>query len=213
MRLKHQLFILTILLGFNVHSQTDRIFFSFTGDTVLYRYGGKASSLYMDTIEWNIIVSSWHKNQQRFNTVDYFTIRTFKQSQTPFSSINKEILTNYNLEYDGQPISPTDVEKICKVDKIKIIGDTEDSIIHTYKARLSVSVIYNTKKIGKFKTYIIFKGRNKKDIDLENICETYVWKKKNKEKYFIRFEIKSFWCTNILFNNCNPEVKHINHLY
>jgi hypothetical protein len=211
--MKYKLFLLATLLSFNVQSQTDKIFFSLTGDTVLYKYGGKVSSMYMDTIDWNIIVSSFSKNHQRLNPIDYFTIRTFKQGETPFSKINTDILAKYHLEYDGQPISITEVENICKVNKIKIIGNTSDSLIHTYKARLSVKVIYKNKTIGSLKTYIIFKGCDKKDIDLESICETYVWKKENKEKYFIRFGIKSFWCTNILFNDCNPEVKYINALY
>ena len=215
LRLKHVIFILTIFLGHNSQSQSDKVFFSKSGDTVLYSFGGTVTSMHMDTTDWNIMVSSFTKKHERLDTVSNFTIRTNRQGEKPFPKLSKDSISKYNLEYDGLPVGMEDIQTFCKTSHVKMLSTSNDKKKYLYKARLSIQVRYKSKVVGNLQTYIMFKGKNKADIDFDNICYTYVWKKENKDKFFIHFRIKSFGCAdyNFNYNDCSSYDKYIVTLY
>lgn len=207
----YMLILVLLFLVNKVQSQTNNIFFSTTGDTVLCFRGATATNMRMDTLDWNMLTLA--KNLNKLDTISAFKIRTYNQNLKPFSKLNNDTISKYNLAPDGVLVSWKDIETICKTNNVKMVGVTTDKHLKCYMAKLAIKVKYKTKVIGTLHTYILFKGKNNTDIDLENICNTSIWKKETKDKFFVSFRINSLGCNNITFAECSPYEEHIMMIY
>ena len=185
-----KIFIVFILL-LNIadcKSQIDTIYFSTSGDTVLYSFGahGQANS---DTFYHQITIASFNP-KDTIKIISSFEIPTTKKGNA-LKLVSNDTIKKYHLQYDGVRFDTPDKNIKLKVsaDNILFQAPLENSSENIYTADISIYLKCKSKLIRKEKLKYMFKGLDKTDIDTTGICDLTFWKKNNKDKYLFYYRL------------------------
>jgi hypothetical protein len=183
-------FLQTLVLTLDGFSQTSKIFFSQTGDTICY------SSIFSFEIDSSHIGhSAFIKGRNKDGelvTISSFTI-SCQASNTCLETIPKDTIKKYNLQLDG-----TDNVWGPKSDFIVSVKPTDVKIVDTsafgpkfiYQAKVVVLIGCKGQKLYANYFDIMFKGNSPKDFPEKDIVRIKAWRKKNTKKYYIELSVK-----------------------
>ena len=182
-----RLIFIFIIVSLTSTSQTDTVYFSTTGDTVLYSY-----KFFQPDTTFDIFILKKHP----IDTVSLLSRFTVKPTKTlrPYTDLSADTLKKYGLTYSAVRIDPYKSKdfsvkiKCSKAKKIEQCSSGEDYLF-IYKADMTVTVKCKGQKVY-FKTYpFMYKKLNGTDqIDKENIVQLLAWKRG--DKYFISCRVR-----------------------
>lgn len=176
-------------------AQSDTIYFSKTGDTVLYNaYPGITVK---DSIFWTMYTLRYKGKGDSMEKLGEFDVLTHL-GESPFPHVNPDTIRKYNLEFNGirQDTNMHEAYFEFTIKDLKLISRKAYGNHKLYSSKATIIVKFKNRIIKKTTLNYMFVGE-KQDIDPKRLCKITYWKKQNAEKYFIRYEIitKSFLTT------------------
>jgi len=189
------LLLLKVLIAFifllniaDCNSQIDSIYFSTSGDTVLYSFGAHGQSN-SDTFYHQVIIASFNP-KDTIKVISSFEIPTTMKGNA-LKLVSKDTIKKYNLQYDGVRFTKPDKNIKLKVSANNIVlqSQLDNSSVNIYKADISIYLKCKSKLLRNEKLKYMFKGLNKTDINTSGICDLTFWKKNNKDKYLIYYRL------------------------
>jgi len=190
----YKIFIpLFILFSFDTFSQRDTIYFSATGDTVLFAhvFYQQIDSLHGS---YSVFINRRHPVDTIQNISRFYIIT--EPANNPWKGLTNDTIKKYHLNYDGietYPYANKDFNISVKPTSTKLVDSCvfgADKFI--YKANVSVKITCKGQYIYSKTFSYMFKGDSPKDFEPRDIVQIKAWQKKNKRKYFISAQIKEF---------------------
>ena len=189
MKLKLILFILTIFISRNCKSQMDTIYFSITGDTLLYS-SGAVGHVKSDTLRhWIRIITFNQKGSiKHISSFDVVTLT----NQNVFKFIPTDTIKKYNFSFDGIRYDSPDSNIVLNIipKKIKLFSHMANSDLNVYKAKIQITLTCKSKVIRNETIKYMFKGLDKESLNQSEIFDLTYWKKENTSRYFFWYTIK-----------------------
>lgn len=181
--------ILFLILGYISKSQEDTIYFSKTGDTVLYSPTW-AGNIYSDTVRHYLNIASFAEGDT-LKIISSFTITT-KRKDNFNDFIPTDSLKKYNLEFDGYLQDSSDNDVILTITPKNIIKiDTYyQANQFIYTADIEIILKCKSKIIRQETVKHYYIAKREEDIDINDICRFKSWKKRGADKYLISYKIK-----------------------
>jgi hypothetical protein len=169
-------------------SQIDTIYFSTSGDTVLYSFSahGHVNS---DTFYHQINIATFNP-KDTVKIISSFEIPTTMKGNV-LKLVPKDTIKKYHLQYDGIKFDKPDKNVNLKLSakKITFQFQLDNSDENVYSADILLSLKCKSKVIRKEEMKYMFKGYSKNDLNMDGICDLNFWKKSNKDKYFFYYRL------------------------
>jgi len=186
--IKTHVIILLFFVVVNGKSQIDTIYFSVSGDTVLYSFGahGQVGS---DTFYHQVIIASFNP-KDTLKIISSFEIPTVQKTNA-LKLVSKDTIKKYHLQFDGLRSDKPDKNVKLKVSAGNIVFQSaiNNSGENIYTADISIYIKCKSKLIRKEKIKYMFRGFDKTDLDTNGICDLTFWKKSGKDKYLFYYHI------------------------
>ena len=189
MTIKNIIFILIFVINsMRCKSQLDTIFFSVTGDTVLYSLTavGHGKS---DSVE-NVFTVVYFNPKDTLKIISKFNIPA-ANVLNPLRHIPIDTIKKYHLAYDGIRHDNPDKNIVLKVfqKRTKQIGKSNSPNENTYSTDILFILKCKSKVIRKETIEHRFTGFDKQDFDSQKFCKIIFWKKAGLDKYFIWYSL------------------------
>lgn len=182
-----RLIVILLLLRLTSQSQTDTIYFSVTGDTVLHSY-----KFFQPDTTFDIYVLKKHLTDT-VKAISSFSLKPY-QTLNPYHSLPGDTIKKYHLTYDGIRIDPythKDFEISFKCSKPVKIEKCVHGKEYEYIFKTTLKVKIKCKgKVFYSKTFDYMYNQHD-GIDLPetmDVIQLLAWKRNN--KYFIRCYVK-----------------------
>ena len=180
-----------MLLKINAKGQQtfDKVYFSSTGDTILYSLSSEVN-VNSDSVIHLVNIASFISSDT-INNLSIFEIKTHKDEPNPYQYLSKDTIIKYGLSYDGPLLSFPDENfeisvKMIDVKQTEVTADLKEKI---FLANVSIIIRCKSKIMRNEVVKYMFQGTNERDFKIEDIFKIYIWKKDHKEKYFIWYSI------------------------
>ncbi len=202
--------ILVTSLSFRSLSQADTIYFSTTGDTVLY-----SSVFYhqIDSILGSYTTCVKSLQDKKVKELSTFNIVT-EPANNPWKGLSKDTIRKYNLKYDGKRIYPyaqKDFSISVKPTNIELIDTAKFGAKFIYKTRVYILVTCKGQILYSNNFNFLFHGNSPKDFPERDIVRIDAWQKQKTKKYFIDLSIREYEV--IVMPNKRPDYFFKNYLF
>ncbi len=182
------LVLLAFLTSVRCEAQFDSMYFSKTGDTILYN-GFGIGDVDSDSMTWHMYLLRYNNQGDSLEKISQFEVPTLRE-ETPFHKFNPDTIRKYNLEFNGirQDSSKHEVYSKIGIKKLRMVGRSMQQEENIYTCKATITIKCKNKIIKRKTIDYMFQGATD-EINYQELCSIVYWKKQNADKYFIKYKL------------------------